>query len=204
MSKTRREFLAEAAVGLAAAAASAAGVAPAEAQDPSQQQTRGRANPHSVPAPALARKFPSTLSPKPKSWFKSNSPSRNSKWPPQAGAEILPPSTSAALARINWICLPPSSVLQLESRPPRTQSRPRPRPIRSHQNRSRPAPPKMKTKLPSLLLPPPLPLGRDAPDHFRAPHANLFEASRAVQSETPLRHHAHQRFGHRASQAGRH
>jgi Asp-tRNA(Asn)/Glu-tRNA(Gln) amidotransferase A subunit family amidase len=37
MAKTRREFLAEAAVGLAAAAASAAGVAPAKAQDPSQQ-----------------------------------------------------------------------------------------------------------------------------------------------------------------------
>src|SRR5258708_39865591 len=37
MSKTRREFLVEAAVGLAAAATSAAGVAPAEAQDPSQQ-----------------------------------------------------------------------------------------------------------------------------------------------------------------------
>jgi Asp-tRNA(Asn)/Glu-tRNA(Gln) amidotransferase A subunit family amidase len=37
MAKTRREFLAETAVGLAAAAASAAGVAPAEAQDPSQQ-----------------------------------------------------------------------------------------------------------------------------------------------------------------------
>jgi len=41
MSKTRREFLAEAAVGLAAAATSAAGVAPAEAQDPSQQQPAG-------------------------------------------------------------------------------------------------------------------------------------------------------------------
>src|SRR6202140_2310669 len=37
MAKTRREFLTEAAVGLAAAAASAAGVAPAEAQDPSKQ-----------------------------------------------------------------------------------------------------------------------------------------------------------------------
>src|SRR6266481_3732857 len=37
MAKTRREFLAETAVGLAAAAASAAGIAPAEAQDPSQQ-----------------------------------------------------------------------------------------------------------------------------------------------------------------------
>src|ERR1700720_4273945 len=37
MAKTRREFLTEAAVGLAAAAASAAGVVPAEAQDPSQQ-----------------------------------------------------------------------------------------------------------------------------------------------------------------------
>jgi len=41
MAKTRREFLAETAVGLAAAAASAAGVAPAEAQDPGQQQPAG-------------------------------------------------------------------------------------------------------------------------------------------------------------------
>src|SRR6202790_1128682 len=41
MAKSRREFLAEAAVGLAAAAASAAGVAPAEAQDPGQQQPAG-------------------------------------------------------------------------------------------------------------------------------------------------------------------
>src|SRR5580693_9005462 len=41
MAKTRREFLTETAVGLAAAAASAAGVAPAEAQDPSQQQPAG-------------------------------------------------------------------------------------------------------------------------------------------------------------------
>ena len=41
MAKTRREFLAEAAVGLAAAATNAAGVAPAEAQDPSQQQPAG-------------------------------------------------------------------------------------------------------------------------------------------------------------------
>jgi len=41
MAKTRREFLAETVVGLAAAAASAAGVAPAEAQDPGQQQPAG-------------------------------------------------------------------------------------------------------------------------------------------------------------------
>ena len=41
MAKTRREFLTETAVGLAAAAASAAGVAPAEAQDPGQQQPAG-------------------------------------------------------------------------------------------------------------------------------------------------------------------
>ncbi|HET6929755.1 MAG TPA: hypothetical protein VFI45_05505, partial [Candidatus Acidoferrum sp.] len=41
MAKTRREFLADTAVGLAAAAASAAGVAPAEAQDPGQQQPAG-------------------------------------------------------------------------------------------------------------------------------------------------------------------
>ncbi len=41
MSKPRRAFLVEAAVGLAAAATSAAGVAPAEAQDPSQQQPAG-------------------------------------------------------------------------------------------------------------------------------------------------------------------
>jgi Asp-tRNA(Asn)/Glu-tRNA(Gln) amidotransferase A subunit family amidase len=41
MAKTRREFLAESAVGLAAAAASAAGVASAEAQDPGQQQPAG-------------------------------------------------------------------------------------------------------------------------------------------------------------------
>ncbi len=41
MAKTRREFLAETAVGLAAAAASVAGVAPAEAQDPGQQQPAG-------------------------------------------------------------------------------------------------------------------------------------------------------------------
>jgi Asp-tRNA(Asn)/Glu-tRNA(Gln) amidotransferase A subunit family amidase len=41
MAKSRREFLAEAAVGLAAAAASGAGLAPAEAQDPGQQQPAG-------------------------------------------------------------------------------------------------------------------------------------------------------------------
>jgi Asp-tRNA(Asn)/Glu-tRNA(Gln) amidotransferase A subunit family amidase len=41
MAKTRREFLANTAVGLAAAAASAAGVAPVEAQDPGQQQPAG-------------------------------------------------------------------------------------------------------------------------------------------------------------------
>jgi Asp-tRNA(Asn)/Glu-tRNA(Gln) amidotransferase A subunit family amidase len=41
MAKTRREFIADTAVGLAAAAASATGVAPAEAQDPGQQQPAG-------------------------------------------------------------------------------------------------------------------------------------------------------------------
>src|SRR5579859_7068062 len=41
MSKTRREFLAETAVGLVAAAASAVGAAPAEAQDTGQQQPAG-------------------------------------------------------------------------------------------------------------------------------------------------------------------
>jgi len=50
MAKTRREFLAEAAVGLAGVAAGAAGVLPAEAQDPAQQQTPSQLPPGAPPA----------------------------------------------------------------------------------------------------------------------------------------------------------
>src|SRR5258707_14712489 len=103
-------------------------------------------HPHSAPAPASALKFLSPPSARPKSWFKSISPSRNSKWPPQAGAEILPPSTSAALARINWICLPPSSrtPVGIPSSPDA-----RPAPIATNSSAPKPIPvrsPKTKTK----------------------------------------------------------
>ena len=49
MAKTRREFLTEAAVGLAGVAAGAAGVAPAIAQDPSQQQPTSSQQPAGAP-----------------------------------------------------------------------------------------------------------------------------------------------------------
>jgi len=50
MAKTRREFLAEAALGLAGVAAGAAGALPAEAQDPAQQQNPSQLPPGAPPA----------------------------------------------------------------------------------------------------------------------------------------------------------
>jgi Asp-tRNA(Asn)/Glu-tRNA(Gln) amidotransferase A subunit family amidase len=50
MAKTRREFLTEAAVGLAGVAASAAGAIPVEAQDPAQQQNPSQLPPGAPPA----------------------------------------------------------------------------------------------------------------------------------------------------------
>jgi len=50
MAKTRREFLAEAALGFAGVAAGAAGALPAEAQDPAQQQNPSQLPPGAPPA----------------------------------------------------------------------------------------------------------------------------------------------------------
>jgi len=202
MSKTRREFLAEAAVGLAAAATSAAGVAPAEAQDPSQQPAG--APPAFGTGPGVGPQVSVTT------FSEAEKLVQIELTKPQL--EMAASSWRGNLASVyerrtgpHKLGLPPS-VVPYSSWNPVLPGR-KAGPDRDQFVRTKTDPgslPKNEDEIAFAPVTPPLPLGRDSPNHFRAPHANLFEAPRAVQSETPLRHHPHQRFGHRASQAGRH